>query len=183
MKLIGQAFRFATVGILSTLAHVAVGLALAEGAGLPAFWANFAAFGGAVLVSYFGNLAWTFGLGDERLARLPRFLVIAAAGLLFNQMIVFPAWLSFDQPRRWLPSGVRPDSLADLSACLLLARRGQWRWPRSFDSPRAAGADLGRQAQIESLGPLATTVWLSGSMFSRGRQASLCRPLVAAAAK
>ncbi len=91
MTLIGQAFRFATVGILSTLAHVAVGLALAEAVGLPAFWANFAAFGGAVLVSYFGNLAWTFGLGDERLARLPRFLVIAAAGLLFNQMIVFAA--------------------------------------------------------------------------------------------
>ncbi len=91
MKLIGQAFRFAAVGVLATLSHAAIGLALAEGMGLPALWANFPAFGAAVLVSYFGNLAWTFGLGDEGLARLPRFLVIAVAGLFFNQLIVFAA--------------------------------------------------------------------------------------------
>lgn len=91
MKLIGQAYRFAAVGVLATLVHAAIGLALAEGAGLPVFWANFAAFGAAVLVSYFGNLAWTLGLGDEGFARLPRFLVIAAVGLLFNQVIVFTA--------------------------------------------------------------------------------------------
>jgi putative flippase GtrA len=91
MKLIGQAFRFAVVGVLATLIHVAIGLALAEGAGMPAFWANFAAFGAAVIVSYFGNLAWTFGLRNEGFARLPRFLVIALAGLLLNQGTVFAA--------------------------------------------------------------------------------------------
>ena len=55
------------------------------------FWANFAAFGAAVFVSYFGNLIWTFAMAAAGLERLPRFVVVALCGLAANQAIVFAA--------------------------------------------------------------------------------------------
>ncbi len=84
-----QLLRFAVVGGGATATHVALGLGLAEGLGLAPFWANLAAFSAAVLVSYFGNLTWTFRMGPAGLGRLPRFLLLALAGLAANQLIVF----------------------------------------------------------------------------------------------
>jgi putative flippase GtrA len=62
---------------------------LAERLGLAPFWANLCAFATAVLVSYFGNLIWTFGMAEEGLGRLPRFVALALCGLVANQAIVF----------------------------------------------------------------------------------------------
>lgn len=87
--LLSQMARFAAVGGAATATHVALGLGLAEGLGLAPFWANLSAFAAAVLVSYFGNLIWTFRMGSAGLARLPRFLLLALAGLAANQLIVF----------------------------------------------------------------------------------------------
>ena len=83
--------RFAVVGLAATAAHVSVGLLLAEHFGLTALWANFCAFATAVLVSYFGNLVWTFDMASAGLGRLPRFIVLALCGLGANQAIVFAA--------------------------------------------------------------------------------------------
>jgi putative flippase GtrA len=56
MRLVlGQVTRFAVVGGLATLAHVATAVILVEGPGLQPLWANFLAFCAAVLVSYLGN--------------------------------------------------------------------------------------------------------------------------------
>lgn len=83
--------RFAVVGAAATATHVSVGLMLAEGLGLAPFWANLSAFATAVLVSYAGNLVWTFGMATEGLGRLPRFVALALCGLVANQTIVFVA--------------------------------------------------------------------------------------------
>lgn len=81
--------RFAVVGGGATVTHLSVGLFLAESLGWAPFWANLCAFAAAVLVSYFGNLVWTFGMAAEGLGRLPRFVALALAGLAANQAIVF----------------------------------------------------------------------------------------------
>jgi putative flippase GtrA len=91
MTKLRQAARFAVVGGAATATHLCVGLLLAETLGLAPFWANLWAFAAAVLVSYFGNLVWTFGMTSEGLGRLPRFVALALCGLAANQAIVFAA--------------------------------------------------------------------------------------------
>ena len=84
-----QFARFAVVGGLATLVHLAVGLGLAEGLGVAPWPANLAAFSTAVFVSYFGNQHWTFGSRNRGLGRLPHFLAIALLGLALNQALVY----------------------------------------------------------------------------------------------
>jgi putative flippase GtrA len=91
MNRLRQMARFAVVGAAATATHVSVGLVLAEGLGLAPFWANLWAFATAVLVSYAGNLVWTFGMAAEGFGRLPRFVALALCGLVANQTIVFIA--------------------------------------------------------------------------------------------
>ena len=91
MTRLRQAARFAVVGGAATATHLCVGLLLAENLGLAPFWANLCAFAAAVLVSYSGNLFWTFGMASEGLGRLPRFAALALCGLAVNQAIVFAA--------------------------------------------------------------------------------------------
>ncbi len=91
MTRLRQAARFAVVGGAATATHLCVGLVLAESLGVAPFWANLCAFAAAVLVSYFGNLVWTFGMASEGVGRLPRFVALALCGLAVNQAIVFAA--------------------------------------------------------------------------------------------
>jgi len=91
MSKLRQAARFAAVGGAATATHLCIGLLLAETVGLAPFWANLWAFAAAVLVSYFGNLVWTFDMASEGLGRLPRFAALALCGLAANQAIVFIA--------------------------------------------------------------------------------------------
>lgn len=91
MTKLRQAARFAAVGGAATATHLCVGLLLAENLHLAPFWANLCAFATAVLVSYFGNLIWTFGMASEGLGPLPRFVTLALCGLAANQAIVFAA--------------------------------------------------------------------------------------------
>jgi putative flippase GtrA len=91
MTRLRQAARFAVVGRAATATHLCVGLLLAENLGLAPFRANLCAFAAAVLVSYSGNLVWTFGMASEGIGRLPRFAALALCGLAVNQAIVFAA--------------------------------------------------------------------------------------------
>lgn len=88
MKLLGQISRFGVVGIIATTVHVTIFLTLVDGFAVNPFWANLAAFCTAVLVSYFGNLVWTFDMRAAGLTRLPRFIIVALLGLIANQAIV-----------------------------------------------------------------------------------------------
>lgn len=81
-----QASRFGAIGLLATIIHVVVALALVEFAGLKVFWANIGAFCAAVSVSYLGNHRWTFACQGAHAHHLPRFLAIAALGLAIGQV-------------------------------------------------------------------------------------------------
>jgi len=83
-----QLTRFAVVGGLASLAHVVIGLWSATKLGLPVLVANMLAFSVAVLVSYVGNHAWTFGRSGFHGWHFPRFFAVAAIGLGLNQLII-----------------------------------------------------------------------------------------------
>lgn len=64
-------------------------MALVESDQLSIFWANIPAFLAAFLLSYLGNLWWTFGVSGHHRKRVSRFLSIAVMAFGLNQMIVY----------------------------------------------------------------------------------------------
>ena len=76
------------VGSTATAVHVAIAIALVEGAGVSPFWANIPAFLVAFVVSYCGNLCWTFQAAGDHLRRVPRFLSVTLLAFGLNQLIV-----------------------------------------------------------------------------------------------
>ncbi len=80
---------FGVVGVLASLVHVVVGLALVRsGLALP-FSANIFAFLTAFLVSYFGHRSFSFRAQTAHRRSLPRFFIVAVVGLCLNQIIVY----------------------------------------------------------------------------------------------
>lgn len=88
-NVIQQAARFGAVGILATLVHIVVAIAVVELTGIDVFWANICAFCVAAFVSYGGNHRWTFSRNGSHMRYLPRFLSIAALGLALGQIMVW----------------------------------------------------------------------------------------------
>jgi putative flippase GtrA len=89
-----QYARFGAVGLAATATHAVMFTGLIEFAGLAPLVANFAAFGTAVLVSFFGHFHWTFrsqtgahGWQQQRAAFM-RFAQVALAGLALNSLAV-----------------------------------------------------------------------------------------------
>jgi putative flippase GtrA len=78
-----EAWRFAAVGIGSTVLHIAVASALIEVARYTAGEANGIAFIIATLASYWLNTAWTFQ-APLALGSLSRFVLVAAFGLILT---------------------------------------------------------------------------------------------------
>lgn len=94
VKIIRQGGKFGIVGLLATATHVGLIVVLVEWFGWRPLHANFAAFGIAFLVSFFGHYRWTFA---DQIAAGPdswrgpflRFIVTAVTGLALNSLIVF----------------------------------------------------------------------------------------------
>ena len=132
---------FAAVGIAAALVHLSVAAVLLHSlikgpdAG-PALVANAAAFIVAFLVSYSGQRRWTFRSSAAHARLLPRYLLVAAAGLGVNEAVVATgmrafglpallaialaivcvAWLTFQASQYWVFSlheaaGTNPESL------------------------------------------------------------------------
>lgn len=81
-----QLLWFGLTGAAAATTHLLLVLWLVEGAGLAPLRANVAGFGLAFLVSYSGHRHFTFaGCGSPHHQALPRFLMVALAGLLLNQ--------------------------------------------------------------------------------------------------
>lgn len=99
--LIGQIWRFATVGVLATAAHLIIYSALTELLVVEPLAANAIAFVLAFGISFTGQAGWTFrdDAGGRWLtsARLTRFLAASVAGFAFNTSIVFVivTWLDY----------------------------------------------------------------------------------------
>lgn len=101
MELLGQISRFGFVGVAATAVHVAVGLALHNGLGIAAFWANLVAFGCALGVSFLGQTRLTFPGAASDGAAFLRFAAVAVTGLGLNQAIVWTVVSAFGGPY-WL---------------------------------------------------------------------------------
>jgi putative flippase GtrA len=89
--LLQQIARFAGVGGIATLVHVALGLLIARHFAVPVLLANTIAFMAAVGVSYLGNHGWTFARIGRHDKHFPRFLLVSFTGLALNQLIVYAA--------------------------------------------------------------------------------------------
>lgn len=87
--MLSQLARFAGVGGLATVLHVAVALFLREAAGAPELWANFAGFCAAVALSYAGHARVTFDVALRPALQLPQFVVVSGLGLATSTAIVW----------------------------------------------------------------------------------------------
>jgi len=90
--------RFGITGVLATLTHVAVFVALVEWLHLQPLYAAVPSFLAAVGVSYSLNYRWTFTADGPHQVMLPRFVLVALVGLGLNLLIT---WLVVDVARYW----------------------------------------------------------------------------------
>jgi len=80
--------RYTMVGAVGTLVHYLVLLALVERGGAPPTLATTLGFAIGAVVNYFLNLRFTFQSTRPHREALPRFLGVAAGGMLLNSGIV-----------------------------------------------------------------------------------------------
>jgi putative flippase GtrA len=87
--LLGQVFKFASVGVVATATHVAVGLGLHNLLGVQPLMANLVAFLCATSWSCVGNWSWTFDKRSRLSAAVPRYLALSTCCFGLNQTIVY----------------------------------------------------------------------------------------------
>ncbi|MCU0828830.1 MAG: GtrA family protein [Tabrizicola sp.] len=87
--MVGRLVRFGGVGIVATLVHTLVALALERWASLPPQGANLIGFLAAVQVSYFGHARFTFGVDPRSADQFLRFFIVALTGLAASSGIVW----------------------------------------------------------------------------------------------
>jgi len=87
--MLAQLVRFAGIGLLATLIHVAVAFAARYGMGAEAQAANLTGFFAAVSFSYFGHGAVTFQVEGVHRVHAPRFGLLAGLGLVLSSTITW----------------------------------------------------------------------------------------------
>jgi putative flippase GtrA len=92
--MLGQLLRFAGVGGLATLVHVATAIAAQATLPVTAQQANFTGFCAAVTLSYLGHARFTFGVQVRSGWQVLRFVVLTLLGLLASSGTV---WVITDQ--------------------------------------------------------------------------------------
>lgn len=80
--------RFGFVGLAATGIHILVALVLNTVFAVEAQLANLAAFGTAILLSFFGHHSFSFRSEKSRSQTLPRFFVAAGSGYLASAFIL-----------------------------------------------------------------------------------------------
>ncbi len=80
--------RYTMVGAVGTLAHYLVLFTLVERCGVPPAVATAFGFATGAVINYFLNLRFTFQSDRPHREALPRFLTVAAAGMVLNSGIV-----------------------------------------------------------------------------------------------
>ncbi|MBX7457686.1 GtrA family protein [Qipengyuania sp. 1NDH17] len=81
MRLVRQLLSFGSVGMLATLAHVAVAYALLTATSINPYAANLAGFLSAVGISFVGNARVTFAYSEAWWPALARFAVVSLTSL------------------------------------------------------------------------------------------------------
>ena len=94
ISIIRQGFRFGIVGIIATLTHVAIYIALVETTGMHPSFSNMLAFVVAFAVSFMGHFHWTFAAQNSLTRRLwgrplLKFVLVALFGFVLNAIAVY----------------------------------------------------------------------------------------------
>jgi putative flippase GtrA len=84
-----QFFKFASVGLLATVVHVAIVFVLVEGADAEPVLASLPAFLSALFVSYLLNRRWTFQPAVSGFRCFSKYMFVALGGMLLNAIIMF----------------------------------------------------------------------------------------------
>lgn len=90
-----QFITFAGVGVIGTLAHYSILLALVEWAGLTAVAGSAIGFVAGALVNYSLNYKYTFRSSASHGVALPKFMTVAAVGFCLNVLFMMTGtrWL------------------------------------------------------------------------------------------
>jgi len=83
--------KYLLVGVLNTLVHFAITIALVELAMWQPIIASIIGFCAAVVVSFTLNSLWTFAQTDALPRRFVRFILVSVSGLLLNTIIMYLA--------------------------------------------------------------------------------------------
>jgi putative flippase GtrA len=87
-EVLAQLCRFVGIGLLATLAHVAVAYLARSAAGIGPYQANLAGYAAAFSISYLGNFHWTFSLRGSHGRHLVRFAAVSLLGLGITTLII-----------------------------------------------------------------------------------------------
>ena len=87
MKLF-QPLRFIIIGLLAALTHYCITLFLINKIHIDLKYANFVAFITAFWVSYFGHHYFTFYSQQSVSQTLPKYIIVATSGFIFNESIL-----------------------------------------------------------------------------------------------
>jgi putative flippase GtrA len=80
--------RFAIIGVLATIVHIAIVWVLIAHAGLFPIVANLLAFLVAFILSFSGHYYWTFYSRSDRMQALRRFFVISGSAFVLNNIVL-----------------------------------------------------------------------------------------------
>ena len=80
--------RFIIIGLLAALTHYCIAIFLINRNYLDLKYANFIAFLTAFWVSYFGHHYFTFHSQQKVFQTLPKYLIVATSGFIFNETIL-----------------------------------------------------------------------------------------------
>ena len=87
--LTGQFLRYGIVGGIAALTHIGVLVTAVEAMNQHPTYANIVAFLFAVIISYTGNIAWTFREHPFTILSFLRFVIVTFVGLCMNVAIFF----------------------------------------------------------------------------------------------
>jgi putative flippase GtrA len=84
-----QFFRFASVGLVATVVHVAIVFFLVEWMDVDPVLSSLPAFFTAVSAAFFLNRNWTFSSTQSKNDQFRRYLIVALGGMLLNLVIMY----------------------------------------------------------------------------------------------
>lgn len=89
LKLFKQFIRFCVIGVMGTLVHFAVLIALVEKAEVSVMWATTCAFCTATVVNFLGNRLWTFSEVRNVDGQFLRYFFVTLIGLSVNNFFMW----------------------------------------------------------------------------------------------
>lgn len=88
-QLLGLMIRYGLVGVLASLVHAAISLALHKLLGMDPFWSHATGFFGGLITAYLGHYHYSFKDDGSHKQRFPKFVITALTGFALHQTGVY----------------------------------------------------------------------------------------------